>query len=484
MKKLFLLLVITIVSTAAIAQNEVDALRFSRSQYGGSARYWGMGGAYGAVGADFSALSTNPAGMGLYKRNEISFTPVFVGNKVASTFNGSFTDGTKSSVGIGSIGAVVVMENQKDKSNSDWKNFQFGFGYNRLANYNYNYLISGTNPKTSLLGQYVAWSNGYAPADLNDFDTKLAYNDSLVFLTNKNTNQYSADVLGVSPFPGIGQTKSVSTSGYMGETVFSGSANYQDRVYLGASLGIVSLKYEETLNFTETDNANKVPFFKSFNRYDYQLMKGTGINLKLGVIYRATDWLRLGMAFHSPTFFSKMNLEYNASMSSNFDNGFKVNANSPLWTATFDLTTPLKLIGSAAFIIGKSGLVSVDYESINYSNARFNASDYNALPNQRIREKYKSTSNVRVGGEYRFGQLSFRGGLGIFGSPYQSNINDGKGSLTTLGIGYRTSVYFVDCAFTNYTQTEDHYLYGIDSANKASLKTTNTMVMVTGGVKF
>lgn len=486
MKKLVLLLIITIVATTAVfAQNEVDALRFSRIQYGGSARYWGLGGAYGAVGADFSAVSTNPAGLGLYKRSEVSFTPAFTNSKVSSTFNGTYADDNKSSFNVGSISAVLVMDNPNAKTSGDWKNFQFGFGYNRLASFNSNYLITGTNPKSSLLVDYVNRANGTAPADLGSFDTGLAFDANLLYRPNTNANIYTADILGVTPFPGIDQTKSVSTNGYLGETVFAGSGNFQDRIYFGASLGILSLRYEESSNYTEKDNANKIPVFNSFNKYDYQLIKGTGYNLKLGVIVRATDWLRLGAALHTPSLFSKLNIEYNTSISSEFqDNTLNSVQNSQLGNYTFDLTTPLKLIGSAAFIIGKSGLISADYEMVDYSKSRLSPSVDFTNENQRIQNKYQSTSNLRIGGEYRFGQMSFRGGYGLFGSPYKSNVNNGKGNLASLGVGYRTQDYFVDCAFTSYSMTEDYYLYGVDPANKASLKTTNNMFMVTFGLKF
>jgi len=488
MKKLVVLLMIISATTAAIAQNEVDALRFTRYQYGGTARSMGMGGAYGALGADFSSLSTNPAGMGLYKRSEISFTPSFLSNKVSSTFNvGFFSDDSKSSFNIGNIGAVLVMENPNSRTNSDWKNFQFGFGYNRLANYNSNYYITGTNPKTSLLGLYVNWANGVAPLSLgNDgaFDTQLAYADSLIYLKDKIRNIYSADILDQATFPGITETKSVNTTGYLGETVFAGSANYQDRIYFGASVGVVALKYEESSTYSETDPGNKVPIFNSLTKFDHQTIKGTGINLKLGVIVRAMDWLRLGAAVHTPTLYSKLNIDYYTNMSSTFDNGFNANAKSPLGQYTFDMTTPLKLIGSAAFIIGKYGLISADYEMVDYTKARLRPTADFTTANQRIQDKYKSTSNIRIGGEYRFGQISFRGGYGLFGSPYNSNVNNGKANLTSLGIGYRTQDYFVDCAFTSYTMTEDYYLYGVDAANKASLKNTNNTFMVSVGLKF
>ena len=128
MKKLVIsLIALLAVSTTVMAQNEVDALRFSRLMYGGSARYMSLGGAYGAVGADFSATSTNPAGMGLYKRSEVSFTPSITTNKSSSTFGGFLNEDTKYGFNVGSAGVVMVFDNPDRRTNSEWKSFQFGF---------------------------------------------------------------------------------------------------------------------------------------------------------------------------------------------------------------------------------------------------------------------------------------------------------------------------------------------------------------------
>ena len=69
----FLLTFSSIFSFRAGAQNEVDALRYSTYNLTGSAKFSSMGGAFGALGGEFSALSQNPAGIGMYQFSEISF---------------------------------------------------------------------------------------------------------------------------------------------------------------------------------------------------------------------------------------------------------------------------------------------------------------------------------------------------------------------------------------------------------------------------
>ena len=43
----------------AFAQNELDVLRYSQNKLFGSARVQGVGGAFGALGADASAIAIN-----------------------------------------------------------------------------------------------------------------------------------------------------------------------------------------------------------------------------------------------------------------------------------------------------------------------------------------------------------------------------------------------------------------------------------------
>ena len=79
MKKLFLATILLLgFAAASVAQNDIDAFRFSQYDYEGTARFMGAGGAFSSVGAEFSALNVNPAAIGVYKKNEISFTPLVI----------------------------------------------------------------------------------------------------------------------------------------------------------------------------------------------------------------------------------------------------------------------------------------------------------------------------------------------------------------------------------------------------------------------
>ncbi|MDA3853446.1 MAG: hypothetical protein PF444_04305, partial [Bacteroidales bacterium] len=75
MKRITLIITLFASLFSISAQTAFDALSFSREVSGGTARYMSMGGAFSALGGDFSTLSVNPAGIGIYRSNEFTFTP-------------------------------------------------------------------------------------------------------------------------------------------------------------------------------------------------------------------------------------------------------------------------------------------------------------------------------------------------------------------------------------------------------------------------
>jgi hypothetical protein len=91
LRVLFSLAVIVAATGELRAQYSEDALRFSRSQWGGTARFKAIGAQTG-VGGDLSSVGGNPAGIGFFTRSEISITPEFNGYNNSSSYLGQQTD--------------------------------------------------------------------------------------------------------------------------------------------------------------------------------------------------------------------------------------------------------------------------------------------------------------------------------------------------------------------------------------------------------
>jgi len=494
MKKLLIISALLLTAaTTTRAQTSADALRYSRIDIGGTARYMGLSGAFGALGADFTSTSTNPAGLGLYKSSEFIITPSVHTGSVESDLNGILTSDTRSNFYLGNIGVVLSSKGKSDPSKTGWRNVTFATGLNRLNDFNHRYEMTGTNTTNSLLDIYVRDANGTdflefekdPPA--NPFDLSLAWWSFLLDLKYSDTaNIY------ISPIP-VGsklQTKSIDSRGSMNEYVFSIGANYSDRLYLGMTLGIPFIRYYESSVYSESDIKNSD--LKYFDRIEDLETHGNGFNFKLGVIYRATDWFRVGAAFHTPSWFNNMKDYWTATMVSEFytpdDNGdTRYIRNSPSGSNNYMLQTPFRVQGNLAFIIGNVGLISADYEFADYATARFGASDniYNG-ENRAIKNSYAGTHHIRVGTEWRYKIFSLRAGGKYFTSPYQNDINDGSRFGFSGGVGIKEGWFFMDLAYAYNKMQDDYYFYHTStiSANPVANSTRNHNVLLTLGAKL
>ena len=481
MKKFSIILFATVISIAAFSQNENDALRYSLINYNGTARFSGLSGAYGAVGADFSSLSQNPAGIGLFRRSEFTITPMFDGAKTESSFAGSSNNEMRNAIYLGNIGYVWAIK-LKDKNNNGLKQLQFGFGVNRTSLFNNRMVISGFNNENSLLTSYINQANasGTGLADLDNFGAGLAYDVNLIYV-NDATGKYAIDM----PNGGVQQTKTIETKGSMSETVLSMGGNFNDKLYVGATVGFPDIRYEEQSTYTEEDLNNLNPYFKSFKRTENLKTTGSGVNLKFGFIYSPISFLRIGGALHTPTNYYSMTDKWNTTMVAVYDQDPTKSKDSPDGSYDYKLYTPMKAIGSIAFILGQFGLISADYEYVDYSTAHLSAKDYNFLDeNNNVKSKLTSATNIRLGAELKTGIYAIRGGYNLYGSPYKNEGSLGLGSRQgySLGFGMHEKGYFLDFAFTHTTADDNYYFYDIAPASKNTYITNNYSLTV--GVKF
>jgi hypothetical protein len=465
---------------SATAQNDVDAMRYSRLTFGGTARFASMAGSMGALGGDFSTLSFNPAGIAIFKKTELSITPSFFYQSTSSTYNGLNSSNSKLNVNLGNIGIVATFNLNQTKNNSGWESLNFGFGYNRTNNFHNRILTEGDNTKSSMLDAFVHDANGHSDSDFDQFSTNLAWQTWLINPADTSGNLIYNHVI---PNYGEHQRKKTTTSGSTGETVISFGGNYKSKVYVGATLGIVNERFTDETIYEETDETDTINNFKSFKYTSDLTTKGNGFNLKVGMIVKVTDWLRIGGAVHTPTAFSLKD-EYSNEMSSDLD-GVSYDTVSPQGSFDYRLITPWKAIGSIGFVIKKIALLNVDYEYVDYSFAQLNSHpDYFSDVNTMIHSKYTSTSNLRIGGEVRLDPLAFRLGYALYGSPFSNGDNKNAArSSYTAGIGFRQNNYFFDFAYVLTKSKEYNYLYdGAPTSAENNYK--NSSFMLTMGLRF
>lgn len=482
--------------SASFAQNEVDALRYSTTGFYGTARYMSMGGAFGALGADFSTLSTNPAGIAMFNSSEISVTPFFDFSTIKSNYNGEMMQDSDERIAFSNVGIVLAQNVSEAGGSGSWKNFQFGFGLNRLKSFNNNYLIEGVNNDNSMADVYASLADGINFEVIADdefgefaFDLTPAYWTWLIDTIN-GPDHYTSS----APTGPISQKKMIDTWGSMSEIVMAFGANYEDRFYIGASFGFPYIRYSSRSTYTETKlNKDVNPSeFREFELKEDLNTRGTGFNFKIGMILRPTNWIRIGGAFHTPTYYTNITDEWSNSFFTRFDTpdshgNYTYYESSPIGNYDYDLRTPMKAMGSIALIIGTYGLISADYEYVDYSKAKLSAPDYDFITeNDAITQKYTSAHNIRLGTEWRYGPFSIRGGYATYGSPFDNDVNDGSRKFYSLGLGYRERSFFVDLAYIHEQSDEDYYLYGTGNiiVNPTTMDKQNDNFALTLGLRF
>ena len=477
-KLLFTLLSISLLYNSN-AQTEIDALRYSQTDILGTARFSAMAGAYGALGGDFTTLSYNPAGIGFYQFSELTFTPS-IGNVVATTyFGGGKNEDEKFHSNFSNFGYVV----SSPKSSKEWKRINLAFGYNRTANYKKRTYISGENNSTSMIDNFVSNAQGSTIDNLNGFTELLAWNTYLFDLlvdTIDNGNYISNLNSSLSKK----QEKIINSNGSSGEYVFSVGTSYEDRIYLGATIGMPSINYYEKSTYTESEFTDTAAHLQRFDHDEELTTTGKGFNLKVGVITRLNDWIRVGGALHSPTVYDMEDTYSNAITAVWSDTlGTKYDS-SPFGYFNYELKTPWKAIGSVAINIKKQGLITADIEIVDYASAKFNSDSYKfSDENEVINSLYTKATNIRLGGEMKYKPFRIRAGYALYGSPYKANSEFSNESFS-FGLGVDKGSFIADFAYVVSEGNDEHFMYSADLVDAATITSTKHNFLVTIGLRY
>lgn len=485
-----MLAVVALVSQSAMAQNELDALRYSQIDVLGSARYSSMGGAFGALGGDMAGMSSNPAGIGVFTKTTGSVSISVLSASTDANYSGSTTSDGKVNFNIANAGFVARFKRRKDSDKQwAWKAFHLGVSYNRTANFHRRTSIINTNASSSLIDSWVSQLNneGIAYPDIpgefipggQSTAAYMGWHSFLIDTVPGSASTYLRNVM-----PNYGQTQRVRelTKGGMGEVAVSFGGNFGNSLYFGATVGIPRINYELERSYTESDSQDTIASFSSFTQTDYLKASGTGFNFKFGLIYRPAKWVRIGAAIHTPTYF-EIDETYSSFLTSDLD-GVQYNQSTLQGTFGYGLQTPFRAIGSLAFVVGKIGLISADYEYVNYSLARFRSRSY-AFDNENldVKNRLSWAGNIRVGTEWRIKVMSIRAGFGINADPYTSqlNFNDTRYSL---GLGLRLKRFFVDLAYNLHRTVGSYELYDYTGMSLAETTTLDHSVILTVGFRF
>ncbi len=496
MKRISLLIFALIsVAVGVNAQNVDDALRYSQIFYGGTARFMSMGGAFTALGGDISSLSQNPAGLGVFRSSELTITPQLFHIKTTAGFNGNSSDYLYN-FNLGQIGIVGnIISNNKE---SGLITLNLGYSFNKTNNLSQSIVIQGVSNSSSMADYWAALGNKGVGTNFQDLQgaEKIAWDTYVIdTITGSGGNHYATTYsnYGDTPPSRYGQTiqRIITNDGYTAEHAFSIGGNYSNKLFFGATLGISVLRFTSHYEHLESTNTALPSQFQDFTYTDHFEDRGTGYSLKLGAIYKPVDAVRIGLAFHSPTWY-KIDEYYYNDITSHFTDGNQYESSNNPSRYNYGLATPFRLLAGVGVQIQKLAILSADYEFVDYSSAKFyqTGDNFNYDPeNLAIKTSLKPTSNIRLGGEFRLNNLYLRAGYGFYGKSFKSDQDNANLDYNTLsfGVGVREQNLSIDFAFTNYKYVQKYFLYPVDAGVDPALANLNTiknMFTLTFGYKF
>ena len=521
MKKHIFLLLSSLTFAVAQSQDIPDAMRYAQDNLSGTARFKAMGGAFGALGGDLSSLNVNPAGSAVFSNNQITLTLSNFNTKNNSNYFGTKTATNNNSFDLNQSGGVFVFKNQNPYSN--WKKISIAINYENANNFDNSIFSAGVNPTHSVdqyFLHYANFGNGGAPVpqefvntitgesisdlysflgnnlpnlqnpNLSGFAAQQAMMGYQGFIINAvdDTNDNSQFVSNVTPGGNYYQENSITSNGYNGKLSFNLASSYKDKWYFGINLNSHFTDMHRSTSFYEENNnslssnytVRKLRFENDLYTY------GTGFSFQLGAIAKVSNEVRLGLAYESPTWY-RLTDEFSQNLVGVRKNttgelpSDKVNPNTTNYYDPYKLQTPGKLTGSFAYVFGKTGLISIDYAVKDYGNTKFQPvnDSYFRAKNNEMSNTLASSSDIRIGGEYKIKALSLRGGYRFEQSPYKNSETIGDLNVYSGGLGYNFGAFKLDLAYAYSERNSHQAFFNQGFTDGAKINTKNNNVSMT-----
>ncbi|MGZ8524201.1 MAG: OmpP1/FadL family transporter, partial [Chitinophagaceae bacterium] len=471
------------------------------------------------LGGDISANFINPAGLGFYKTREIVLSPGFSFLKNKSNFRGTAASDKDSYFNLGTSGIVAGWQ-----GNGRWSSKALSFGITRTANFSNKVFYTGENDFSSHGEQYAADAVNKGSIDDLPFNNTVAYGTRLAAWnyaidTASIPGHAGQDIISMAMWNAlknggdfrVNQSHSIETSGGITEIGVGYAANMDDKLYIGGSLGLPIVKYQKKSIFREEDATGNTDNNFNFNETTETFTtKGMGINAKFGIIAKPADFIRLGLAVHTPTWYS-LEDTYDGSMLTDLENyrttpgAIRVSLSDVLNAGEipeykYELISPWKFMLSGSYVLREAedvrqqkGFITADVEYVTHKSNKFrnsedigNNSEYYNGVNNTIKDYYKGAFNFRVGGELKFTTLMTRLGFSYYGSPYSDKELKANKMFVSGGLGYRNAGIFIDLTYVHALQKDVDFPYRLpDKANTyATTKGGGGNLMLTFGFKI
>jgi hypothetical protein len=469
--------------SGTFAQSDVDYIRYSKTEIGGSPRFLGMGGAMGALGADMSCASYNPAGIGIFTRFDINYGFGFLTTSNHSDFLGQPSSSSRFMPNFSTFGLVMPYPS---KNKQDVRNL-ICYNINQLVNFNSRINLAHSKTKATLnRDMLLNISDMNRPNGISPLYEGLGFNSYLLDFDSVSNKFFSFCDTAIP----VKLNRTIILSGRINESTFSFAQSIGDEWYWGIGFGIQNVRFENDMIHSEFDDQNKMqivqsgttatstyltppPFyyptllgFKQTTYREYYKTLGKGYNLKVGFIYRQSPELRMGIYAHTPTYFD-LSDEYSYSMKTVFDGTITpmeaVYPPDGKGLFAYSVRTPWKLGGSVGYIFMKKVAMGFDAEWLAYNSGRLNSEEFPSAfdgVNQIIGKKYKSAFNFRLGAEYNLNPFFFRAGYIQIGNPYGKMFSSTETvHIFSAGFGFRMKYFYMDFVYQHRLEQFNYYPY-------------------------
>lgn len=529
MKKQVMIAALSLFAAGAWGQTAYDAANIINKDLNGTARFVGMGGAMGALGGDISTISTNPAGIGIFRSNDLSTSFSFSALGTESKYDGTTFNSDKNRWAFDNIGAVF---STKIGNQTALRYVNIGFNYHRVKSFYRNMSMAGTMyadqlGKISQVRQMAEQANE-SPSDVDLGGKNVFDNPDAGWLSalGWNTHLFDQDGLYYPTIPSEPYANfKMSERGSVDQYDFNISFNLNDRVYLGMSVGAYDVDYNKYTIYDESYSNNEGYSIDSWSK-----TSGSGYDFKIGAIFRPFEYspLRIGVAIHTPTYY-KLTLATSALAISDVQmegvDGLtrtEVDTYNEIggdYKRDYKLVTPWKYNLSLGYTVGNYLALGAEYEYQDYSTMKFDEPGGQRMDFETDEAKFvtKGVSTLRLGAEYKvIPEFALRVGYNYTSAifkdatdgaikvlPNNSIQTDTDFSNTksrndfTLGIGYRGSMFYADLAYKYTTYKSDFYpfyndFYANDGKDYEAtvvpdvtkVTDTRSQVLLTLGVRF
>ncbi|WP_340075050.1 OmpP1/FadL family transporter [Leptobacterium sp. I13] len=494
MKKIAFFFAVVLTATVNHAQSISDVLRYSMENTQGTARFQGLSGAMGAIGGDLSAINVNPAGSSLFKNSFLTFSlSNYNANNETRYFNG-FNESDTDNVEFNQAGGVLVFKNANPESKG-WKKFAIAFNYDLVNSYDNEFFASGISDQ-SIDQYFLTFAQGVPLGPLFiqdgefieeaylDIGANLGFGPQQAFLgyfggvidpvdINDDNN---TDYISNGIFSDVNQAYLRLTSGYNNKFTANVSGQYNEHLFVGASLNFHDVFYENFSLFEEsgydaTSPLQGVSFDNLLRTF------GDAFSFTIGGIAKINDAVHIGATYQSPTWYrftDQLSQRINSNLADS-EIGF-IDFSIVNIFPDYKIQVPAKLTGSLALIFGEEGFINFDYSYQNMENAelRPNSDPDFANENAFISSQLKAVSSFKIGGEYKIDDWHVRGGYRFEESPYENSNTIGDLSGFSLGVGYTFGPTVFDVGFSQTQRDINTPLFETGLTNAANIDATNT----------